>query len=195
MFKKQLKMAVLLAGVMVPVFGQEEFKQDATVQITGNFTKQTDDSGTKLDQTKSAGVLASYRYFFHKNHGVELNYGYTRNSLRAQLGGVTASQQANSHELTAAYVLRFPMRRVTPFALAGAGALLFDPTLGASSVSAQPAFVYGAGADLHVTNKFFVRAQYRGQIHRTSALGPAIVTADDRWLHNAQPTIGFGFRF
>jgi opacity protein-like surface antigen len=196
MFKKQIQMMVLLTGVMaVPTFAQEEFKQDAVVQATGNFTKQSTDQGLTQDQSDSAGVLASYRYFFHKNHGVEFNYGYTRNNLLSSLGGISASQRLNQHELSAAYVVRFPVRRITPFALGGAGAFLYDPAFATSTVTAKPAFIYGAGADLHVTNNFFVRAQYRGQVHQSLLSGPGIVTSDERWLHTAQPTVGFGFRF
>lgn len=195
MFKKQLQIAMVLTGLMVPAFGQEEYKQDAAVQITGNFTKETTEGGLTQGQSDSAGVLATYRYFFHKNHGVELNYGYTRNNLQFALGGVSASQRANIHETTAAYVLRFPQRRVTPFALAGAGALMFESVLANSQVTAKPAFIYGAGADFHVTNQFFVRAQYRGQILQQPGLGATIVAPDDRWSHNAQPSVGFGFRF
>lgn len=196
MFKKQIQIAMVLTGLMVPAFGQEEFKQDAVVQITGNFTKQSTDNGLTQDQSDSAGVLASYRYFFHKNHGVEVNYGYTRNNLLSSLGGVSASQQLNQHELSAAYVVRFPVRRITPFALAGAGAFLYDPTFATSTITAKPAFIYGAGADVHVTNQFFIRAQYRGQIHQSLlSNAPSIVGSDDRWMHTAQPTVGFGFRF
>jgi opacity protein-like surface antigen len=180
---------------MVPAFGQEEFKQDAVVQITGNFTKQSTDNSLTQDQSNSAGVLASYRYFFHKNHGVEVNYGYTRNNLLTSLGGISASQQLNQHELSAAYVVRFPVRRITPFALAGAGAFLYDPTFASSMLTARPGFIYGAGADVHVTNNFFIRAQYRGQFHQSLLSNPSILGGDDRWLHTAQPTVGFGFRF
>lgn len=197
MFKKQLTtMMVLLGGMMVPAFGQEQFKQDVTVQATGNFTKQTTDNGLTQDQSDSAGVLASYRYFFHKNHGVEFNYGYTRNNLLTSLGGVSASQQLNQHELSAAYVVRFPVKRITPFALAGAGAFLYDPTFATSTVTAKPAFIYGAGADVNVTSRFFIRAQYRGQIHQSLlSNAPSVVGSDDRWMHTAQPTVGFGFHF
>lgn len=196
MFKKQIQIAMLLTGLMVPAFGQEEFKQDAVVQITGNFTKQSTDNGLTQDQSDSAGVLASYRYFFHKNHGVEFNYGYTRNNLLSSLGGISASQQLNQHELSAAYVWRLPVGRITPFALAGAGAFLYDPTFATSTITAKPAFIYGAGADLHVTNQFFIRAQYRGQVHQSLLSNvPTIVGSDDRWMHTAQPTVGFGFRF
>jgi opacity protein-like surface antigen len=198
MFKKQLTMMVLLTGMMVPAFAQEAFKQDAVVQVTGNFTKQSTDnnSGLTQDQSNSAGVLASYRYFFQKNSGVEFNYGFTRNNFLTSLGGVSGSQQLNSHELSAAYVYRFPVGRITPFALAGAGAFLYDPTFATSTVTAKPAFIYGAGADLHVTNSFFIRAQYRGQIHQSLLSVPTIDGGnDDRWLHTAQPTVGFGFRF
>jgi opacity protein-like surface antigen len=195
-FQKQLTMMVLLTGLMVPAFGQDEFKQDATVQITGNFTKLTTDSNGKQGFSDSAGVLGSYRYFFHTNHGVEINYSYTRNSLLTSLGGVSASQRLNEHEFTAAYVYRLQFGRLTPFALAGVGATLYDPASAAGrSMTAKPAFIYGVGADLRVTNRTFIRAQYRGQVRQSLDSGVSIVPSDDRWLHTAQPSVGFGFRF
>jgi opacity protein-like surface antigen len=194
--QKKLTMMVLLTGLMVPAFGQEDFKQDATVQITGNFTKSTTESGQKQGFSDSAGVLGSYRYFFHPNHGVEINYSYTRNSLLTSLGGVSASQRLNEHEFTAAYVYRLSLGRVTPFALAGVGATLYDPAFAAgTSMTAKPAFIYGAGADIRVTSRTFIRAQYRGQIRQSLNSGLSIVPSDDRWLHTAQPSVGFGFRF
>ena len=51
--------------------------------------------------------------------------------------------------VTAAYVYRFTLRRITPFVEAGVGGLVFDPTGGpGASTQGRATFVYGAGADL-----------------------------------------------
>ena len=56
--------------------------------------------------------------------------------------------KTQSHEISGAYVFRMPLRKVAPFALAGVGALVFDPQnfVGGSSQTSA-AFVYGAGAE------------------------------------------------
>ena len=72
------------------------------------------------------GVLGTYRWYFHRNHGAEFNYGYSLNTQKLEFGGTTAGFKTHVNEATAAYVLRFPKKRFVPFALAGAGALVFD---------------------------------------------------------------------
>jgi opacity protein-like surface antigen len=194
MFKKQLWMTAMLAGSLVPAYAQE-FKQDAAVQITGNYTKETEENGVRANASDSAGFLGTYRYFFGTHHGVEGNYGYTRNTQRAFLGGLQAGTKVNTHEVSAAYVLRFPTGRVTPFALAGVGALVFDQPNSSVEQVTKASFVYGGGADFHISNRAFIRAQYRGQVFNSPNLGPAIVLASERLTHVAQPSVGFGFRF
>jgi opacity protein-like surface antigen len=197
MLKRQLWTIALMGSVLgaLPAFGQTEYRQDATAQITGNYTRQTTENGLRLDTTDSAGFLGTYRYFFGRNHGVEGNYGYTRNTQQAQFGSATGAVQANTHEVSAAYVLRFPTKRVTPFALAGVGALIFDQTNSSADLIAKPSFVYGAGADFNVTKRFFIRAQYRGQVFNSPRLGTGIGNAPERITHLAQPSVGFGIRF
>src|SRR5438477_6620 len=144
--------------------------------------------------TNSGGVLGTYRYYFGRHNGVEFNYGYTVNSQQYAQGGNFASTKAYSHEATAAYVWRLPLRRVTPFALAGAGSLVFDPKDIAGDVLARPTFVYGAGADVDLGSRWFLRAQYRGLVYNSPILGASTVSAE-LLTHRAEPSVGFGFRF
>ena len=130
MFGKKSVVALILgaSAVGLPAFGQgEESKSDVTVQALGSFVKDTTDNGVTHSASNSGGVLGTYRYYFGRHNGVEFNYGYTLNSQRYALDGNIASTKAYSHEATAAYVWRLPLRRITPFALAGAGSLIFDP--------------------------------------------------------------------
>lgn len=183
------------ATVAAPAFGQsEEFKSDAAVQALGSFVKDKTDNGVTHSASNSGGVLGTYRYYFGRHNGVEFNYGYTLNSQRYALGGVTSSTNAYSHEATAAYVWRLPLNRVTPFALAGAGSLIFDPKNGGGDALARPAFVYGAGADFNLSSRWFLRAQYRGLVYNSPILGASTVSAE-LVTHRAEPSAGFGFRF
>ncbi len=100
-----------------------------------------------------------------------------------------------SHELSAAYVFRLPMRKFTPFVLAGAGALIFDPKdfAGASS-QGRAAFVYGGGADFDVSRHIFVRAEYRGFVYNSPIYDLTGLSGADRVTHRAEPSVGFGYR-
>lgn len=184
------------AATVSTAFAQEGlYKQDATVQALGSFVKQTNENGIPQTATNSGGVLSTYRYFFNRNNGVEINYGYTLNTQIYGTGGSLGSIKAFSHEATAAYVWRLPLGKVTPFALAGVGGLVFNasdtPSLDAQ---ARPAFVYGAGADWHFSNRFFLRTQYRGLVYNNPTFELSSV-GSERLTHRAEPSAGFGFRF
>jgi opacity protein-like surface antigen len=59
-----------------------------------------------------------------------------------------------------------PLRNVMPFALAGVGALIFDPSdFGGASTQTRAAFVYGAGAHINLSHHIFMRAEYRGFVY------------------------------
>jgi len=189
---KKLVMTLLVGGSMAA--SAQEFRSDVAVQATGSFVRETENNGLVQSATHSGGVLGTYRWYFNRNNGVEFDYGYSLNTQKYQFGGTSAGIRTHVNEATAAYVLRFPMRRVTPFALAGAGALVFAPQ-NIGDAQARAAFVYGAGVDWNLSDRVFLRAQYRGQVYNAPELGPAIVSGSERITHRAQPSVGFGFRF
>src|SRR5258708_30737185 len=118
---------VSIASMALPGFSQSENpgKNEVSVQAFGSFVKSTTNNGIENTATNSGGVLGSYRYFFNDHHGVEANYGYSLNTQSyGSTNGVTGVK-SYSHEISAAYVFRMPMRKVTPFVLAGAGGLIF----------------------------------------------------------------------
>lgn len=176
-------------------FAQEEnvaYKNDAAVQAFGSFVKSTNQNGIEQSATNSGGVLASYRFFFNNHNGVELNYGYSQNTQNYTVLGV----DSRSHEASADYVLRFPMKRWTPFVLAGAGGLVLQPNnFSAADTQARATGIYGAGADINLSQHIFVRAEYRGLIYNSPTFGLAGLSAADRITHRAEPSIGFGYRF
>jgi len=196
------KLAALLLGgalLSIPAFSQEDYpqeKSEASVQAFGSFLKDTTNNGVRQAATNSGGVLATYRYFFSKHHGAEANYGYSLNTHRYDLATGPIGVKAHSNEVTAAYVFRYPTRRLTPFALAGVGGLVFNPTdAPGADTQARAAFVYGGGADFNLTHKLFMRAQYRGLVYNSPTFDVAPVNNLDRVTHRAEPSIGFGFRF
>jgi len=200
MFQKGL-LTMLVAGAAYfanPAYAQsdEAARQDAAVQAFGSFVTTTTQNGTDNSTTNSGGVLASYRYFFSTHHGVEANYGYARNTQSYTSAAGALGVNTNSHEVSGAYVFRMPLHKVTPFALAGAGALVFDPrNYVAASTQTRAAFVYGAGADLNLTNHIFMRAEYRGFVYNSPTYDLAGLSGLDRVTHRAEPSVGFGYRF
>ncbi len=198
---KKLVLSVVTGAIAmsIPAFSQEEapaYKNEASVQAFGSFVKSTNSNGANQDATNSGGVLASYRYFFSRHQGVEANYGYALNTQTYGLSSEAVGLKTYSHEISGDYVLRFPQRRWSPFVLAGAGALVFDPKdfAGASS-QGRAAFVYGGGADFNLARHVFMRAEYRGFVYSSPTYGVPGLSGMDRTTHRAEPSIGFGYRF
>ena len=199
MFAKNLVVTcVAIASMAIPAFSQSENpgRNEVSVQAFGSFVKSTTDNGIENKATNSGGVLSSYRYFFNAHNGVEANYGYSLNTQSYASTGSVIGVKSYSHELSAAYVFRLPMRKFTPFVLAGAGALIFDPKdfAGASS-QGRAAFVYGGGADFDVSRHIFVRAEYRGFVYNSPIYDLTGLSGADRVTHRAEPSVGFGYRF
>ena len=196
---KSNRLVMLLAGgalVLLPAFAQEGGRSEVSVQAIGSFVKSTTDNGVRQSATNSGGILASYRFFFANDHGVEVNYGWSLNTQQYGLNSGLLGVKSNQHELTAAYVYRHALRGFTPFAEAGVGALVFQPTdAPAIGSQARAAFVYGGGADFNLTKHVFLRAEYRGFVYNSPTFDLAAVQGADRVTHRAEPSIGFGYRF
>jgi opacity protein-like surface antigen len=181
---------------------QELPPNEVSVQGTGFFTKDSDNNGVIQHTTDSGGFLVSYRNRFSRLFGADLSYGYTRNTQLnfTAVGG--ARVQSDIHETTAALVAHTPGRifGLRPFALAGAGALTFNPTnnfggafIGADT-QAKAAFVYGGGADYDINDHFALRLEYRGLLYKRPDFGLTALNSD-AFTHTAQPSAGFVFRF
>ena len=187
-----------IASMALPAFSQSENPEmnEVSVQAFGSFVKSTTNNGIENNATNSGGVLGSYRYFFSAHNGVEANYGYSLNTQSYSSTNGALGVKSYSHEISAAYVFRMPMRKFTPFVLAGAGGLIFDPKdfVGASS-QARAAFVYGGGADFKLSEHFFMRAEYRGFIYNSPTYDLTGLAGADRITHRAEPSVGFGYRF
>ena len=81
-------------------------------------------------------------------------------------------------------------------ALAGAGALIFDPNnFAGAGTQARAAFVYGGGADINLSKHVFMRAEYRGLVYNSPTYNIPELNGADRVTHRAEPSLGFGYRF
>src|SRR5207249_9352977 len=134
---KNARLALLTAIAAFFVFSttamaQVEHHSQVSIQGTALVTKDTNSDSSPLSQrtTKSGGLLVGYSYQFNSWAGAEGNYGYTRNTQN-YFGSIGQSSiQADIHEVTGSFVAHFPVNasKVRPYALAGGGALVFDPT-------------------------------------------------------------------
>ena len=200
MFGKKNVVTITLgiAAMALPAFSQSEDpgKNEVSVQALGSFVKSTTSDGIRNSPTNSGGVLVNYRRFFNVHNGVEVNYGYALNTQTFLSPSGESGVKTNSHEVSGAYVFRLPLKRFTPFVLAGVGALLFDPKdFQGSSSQTRAAFVYGGGADFNLSRHVFVRAEYRGFVYNSPTYNLTNLDGTDRTTHRAEPSIGFGYRF
>ena len=200
MFQKSLLTVFIasVASLASPAYGQslEAGRQEVAVQALGSFVTTTTQDGIDNSATKSGGVLGSYRLFFSNHHGIEANYGYARNTQSYTSAAGALGVTTNSHEVSGAYVFRMPLRKITPFVLAGAGALIFDPKdFSSASRQTRAGFVYGAGADFNFSNHVFMRAEYRGFVYNSPTYDLPTLAGLDRVTHRAEPSVGFGYKF
>src|SRR2546421_2682149 len=164
--KKSIVSMVALLVFATSALAQVEQPSQITFQGTGLVTKDTTLDSNSQHSTKSGGLLLGYSYQFNSWAGVEGNYGYSRNTENYFGSFGQSSIQADIHEVTGSFVAHIPVNaaHVRPYLLAGAGAVVFDPTDRVSLIAAQrqtkPAFVYGGGVNFDLTHNFGVRAEY-----------------------------------
>jgi opacity protein-like surface antigen len=201
MFQMKITMRFVAAAAIfaLPALSQpdmESSRHEVSGQALGSFVKKTTHDGIENKATHSGGVLGSYRFYFSSRHGVEATYGYAQNTQSYLLTSGRLGVKTRSHEGSGAYFVRFPFRRFTPFALAGAGALVFDPKNNASAErQTRAAFIYGGGADFNLSKHIFLRAQYRGLVYNSPTYDLSALSDVDRITHRAQPSAGIGYHF
>lgn len=194
-----LSMAALFASMAM---AQEVPRNEVSVQGMGVFTKDTERSGIVQHTTDSGGLIVDLRHHLNSWLAAEGSYGYSRNTLQsADLFG-TSSVQSNMHQFTGELVVTSPhqIHGLSPFALAGAGAVKFDPTrnpggfvFGADGQT-KAAFVYGGGADLNFNNHLALRLEYRGLVYNRPDFGLDFLDSGAK-THTAEPSVGFVIRF
>jgi outer membrane immunogenic protein len=192
--------AALCATALTPFLAlcQETptYKNEVNIEGFLPIVKTTTASGVQQSTSLNGGVLASYRFSFGTHSGVEVSYGYSRSTQTYNLGSGPLGLDSNSDEVFAAYVFRFIHKRWSPFLLAGAGALIFDPrnTTGADT-QVRAGYLYGGGADFNVHRRLFLRAEYRGIFYNSPTFSLNGLNGLDRFTHRAEPAIGLAYKF
>jgi outer membrane immunogenic protein len=174
----------------------QEAKQEITLQGSGFFTKDTTGRGVTHKETNSAGLLAGYRFNLNKWLAAEGNYDYFSNSQKYAASVANGQIKTNVHGVTGSAVVRIPTSFVLkPYALAGGGALVFNPRdVKGVDNQTRGAFVYGGGADYSLTKHFVARAEYRGFVYKTPDFSIANLKTD-KYTHSAVPSIGLAYAF
>jgi len=199
------KAVIFVMGIILllpmAAFAQEN-RSEVSMQGTGLFTRDTSGNGNSYSATESGGFLGTYRY--HLNHwlSAEAAYGYSLDTQKYSSAGAFRIQ-SRIHQLTGAMIFNLPSRpssRISPYAIAGAGALLFNPTgnqldsLSGAQFQAKPAFVYGVGANYAIQKHVSLRLEYRGFLYSTPDFGFGGL-ATNTLTHTAMPSVGLTFRF
>lgn len=191
----------LVLFLPLATFAQEN-RSEISLQGTGLFTKDASGNGNSYSATESGGFLGTYRY--HLNHwlSAEAAYGYSLDTQKYYSAGAFRIQ-SRVHQLTGAMVFNLPSRpssRISPYVIAGGGALLFSPsgsqldTLSGAQFQAKPAFVYGVGANYAIQKHISLRVEYRGFLYSTPDFGFGGL-ATNSLTHTAMPSVGLTFRF
>jgi opacity protein-like surface antigen len=179
----------------------QEVRNEVTVQGSGFFQKQTSNGGITNEATNSGGVMAGYRFNLKHWLAVEGDYDYFRNHENLLSSNATAFIPMNVHAVTGSVIVKLPsfktpvVKAVSPFVMAGGGAMFFDPRGGSlSSEQTRGAFVYGGGVDVPMSKHFLLRAQYRGFVYKVPDFEIANLRID-KYTHSAVPSAGLVFTF
>jgi opacity protein-like surface antigen len=193
---KRLVLSVAVVLTLCLAGWAEEAKQEVTVQGSGFFSKETSNSGITSKPTNSGGFLIGYRYNINRWLAAEGDFDYFRPAQKYQNShGTFGYVETNTYAFTGAAVIKIPTSFVLkPFALVGAGALVFDPRDNPLNRQARAAFVYGGGADYKLMKHLALRAEYRGFVYKAPDFDIHGLNID-KTTHSAVPSAGLVFTF
>lgn len=175
---------------------------DVALSLYGAFSGTTNGNGTQQSPANSAGGLIELRHIRNPLIGYEATYSYNRdNQTYSACSTVNPlcsrnSISANAHEITGDWIASVHIANLRPFALAGVGLLLNQPTSGQTDTNSatQGVLVYGAGLDWGALPHLGLRFQYRGNLYKAPDL-TKLYTSTDAFTHTSEPMIGAYLRF
>lgn len=202
--KYTTKLALVVVGVLaltsLNAVAQDIIRSEVSIEGTGFITHDSSGNGVLDRATNTGGLLVGYRYNLHSWFAVEANYGYDRNT-QMYFGNTLARVQSDIHQFTGSVVVKLPwLGRFQPYALAGGGALVFEPTGNANGVFAganqqtRGTFLYGLGADYVLARHLSLRAEYRGLVYKAPDFNLSKLNTGS-WTNLSQPSAGIVFRF
>ena len=215
-----MRIRALLQGLALLFFlafsagARARAQTDISASLFGAFGNTTNyNIGLEHQSPASAaGGLFEFRHIGSPLVGYEATYSYNRaNQTYTYTGGEpagacpssgcgipTSSVSANAHQLTGDWIVSARVARFRPFALAGIGLLLTEPTKApagyTTTSSHEPVYVYGLGFDYRFVSALGLRIQYRGNVSKAPAVTSSEGTNGD-FTHTAEPMIGAYFKF
>jgi opacity protein-like surface antigen len=207
MRRKQLKAAFLLIGVALGCAAASA-QTDVAGSLYGAFSGTSNGNGIQQSPSNSAGAMLEVRHISNPIVGYEGTYSFNRGNQTYVYSNppscpaglvpcdVPAAVSANAHELTADWIASLKIANVRPFALAGVGLLLDEPSGGQANTNSatKPVFVYGAGLDWGLVPHIGLRFQYRGNLYKAPDL-TTLYTSTGAFTHTSEPMIGAYVRF
>ncbi len=175
---------------------------DVALSIYGAFSNTVNANNAnaiEVSPSNAAGGMLEVRHIKNPLIGYEATYSFNRaNHVYSAVCSLCtpAAVSADAHEITGDWVVSAHAGGLRPFALAGVGLLLNEPTGGQSQTQSYttPVYVYGAGIDWRVLPHIGLRFQYRGNVHKASDVTTAYSSVS-AFTHTAEPMIGAYFRF
>ncbi len=171
------------------------------LSLYGAFSGATNGNGVQESPSNAAGGLIELRHISNPLAGYDVTYSYNRanESYFSPTPCPPSSTScnpyravsANAHELTGNWVVSVRLANFRPFALAGVGLLLDEPTGGQSNTTSnkKAIFDYGAGLDWGLLPHLGLRFQYRGNLYKAPDLTTAF-SSTNAFRHTAEPMIG-----
>jgi opacity protein-like surface antigen len=201
MMKVRYDVLSLLLALAVSATVPARAQTDVAASLYGAFGGATSGNGTVQSPSNSAGGLFELRHIDNPLVGYDVTYSYNRDnqvykaSVCPAEGCTIAAISANAHELSGDWVVSVHGANLRPFALAGVGLLLNEPTSGQSNTSSstKPVFIYGAGLDWGMLPHLGLRFQYRGNLYKAPDL-TKLLSSTSAFTHTAEPMIGVYFR-
>ena len=202
--KKWFRFAFPLLGVAVFGGAAAYAQTDIAASLYGAFSGATNGNGVQESPSNSAGGLFELRHISNPLVGYEATYAFNRANQVYSLkppppcpssGCKPAAISGNAHEITGDWLISIHAANLRPFALAGVGLLLNEPTGGQSNTTSsnKPVFVYGAGLDWGLLPHLGLRFQYRGNVYKAPDLTNAF-SSTGALAHMAEPMIGLYLR-
>ncbi|HLB89990.1 MAG TPA: hypothetical protein VJK29_20190 [Terriglobales bacterium] len=177
---------------------------EVSLSGAGVLSKESDGNGIRLTPTQGWGVLGTLGLRLAAKHSLELNYARTKDSQIYNAPPFVYRIPSTISEFSGAYVFRpLQTKKLEPFLLIGAGALVFNPDdtivngnqigIGAGRQT-KPAFLYGGGVDYPLSERLALRFQYRGIFYSAPDFRVVNILTSARG-HFAEPSLGIVFKF
>jgi outer membrane immunogenic protein len=198
-----MKKMMLLGALMFSAAAgyAQESRQDVSISGFGLIGPTVHGAtNVVMTPTKTAGVLASYRFLLTPRSALEVNYSFAQNTNYFVYGGSLTRNPIHTRqqEVSAAYVFGLSFKRYNPFVEAGIGALIFTPILdGTYTLDAKQKTgiggLFGAGLAYEISPSFDIRAEYRGFVVKAPSFTTTLET--NRYEVVSMPTIGVAYHF